>query len=550
MKNYYQILNVKPTATEAEIKRNYRSLAKKYHPDMNHDDKLAADKFSDVNEAYDTLIDPQLRAKYDSAFKKEAERAAAKASTAKSSRVQTGMRQSASSAHAQPASGSAASARAKATAQSTASANGTAFHSPNLQAHIQAQVQAQVKAYLTTVRNQAFTTGREQGAIEARAAAGKEVGKLRAEVSKLASACEEKEDAIAELKRAKRELESELLSRTRALEQEQLRAEDLESQIQSLRKTIGKTTDSRRLASENERLRAMLDVAQDRMRQLHEDRTRSELTAITERNALQDERDKYEGRITDLVHKVNVLTRELEEAHEENSRLQRITQDNKHNFDTEFVFSDWTKKVKADRRLAKPTLYGTLGVLIWATELEIDTAFTRLVKYYSAKAGGKVAEKHGYTEKLEKIRHAYEVLSNPEKRREYNAFIGITEERIESERKLIRENEEFVQEYRDMLENKEFWVRYDALVSAALSGDADAQNALGKQYYDGTSLERDYFQAVFWFKEAAKQKHPAALYNLGECYIKGNGVEKGESVGLAYIRQANKLGYVPPEQQS
>ncbi|MCM1367828.1 MAG: DnaJ domain-containing protein, partial [Roseburia sp.] len=80
MKNYYRILNVTPTATEDVIKRNYRSLAKRYHPDVNPDDKLAADKFSDINEAYDTLSDPTLRSKYDAALKQEAEKKTARPS--------------------------------------------------------------------------------------------------------------------------------------------------------------------------------------------------------------------------------------------------------------------------------------------------------------------------------------------------------------------------------------------------------------------------------------------------------------------------------------
>jgi curved DNA-binding protein len=64
-KDYYQILGVERTASADEIKRQYRKLALKYHPDKNPDDPSAESRFKEINEAYEVLGDAEKRAKYD-----------------------------------------------------------------------------------------------------------------------------------------------------------------------------------------------------------------------------------------------------------------------------------------------------------------------------------------------------------------------------------------------------------------------------------------------------------------------------------------------------
>ncbi|WP_425448060.1 J domain-containing protein [Dethiothermospora halolimnae] len=65
MENLYNILEVDKNATQNEIRRAYRKLAKKYHPDLNPDDENATRKFKEVKEAYEILKDESLRKKYD-----------------------------------------------------------------------------------------------------------------------------------------------------------------------------------------------------------------------------------------------------------------------------------------------------------------------------------------------------------------------------------------------------------------------------------------------------------------------------------------------------
>lgn len=63
--DYYKVLGIAKTATEADIKKAYRKLARKYHPDLNPNDKEAERKFKEINEANEVLSHPENRKKYD-----------------------------------------------------------------------------------------------------------------------------------------------------------------------------------------------------------------------------------------------------------------------------------------------------------------------------------------------------------------------------------------------------------------------------------------------------------------------------------------------------
>ena len=82
-KDYYAVLGVSRTAEADDIKRAFRKLARKYHPDVNPGDKTAEAKFKEVSEAYEVLSDPDKRKKYDQfgQYWQQAERAGAGAGT-------------------------------------------------------------------------------------------------------------------------------------------------------------------------------------------------------------------------------------------------------------------------------------------------------------------------------------------------------------------------------------------------------------------------------------------------------------------------------------
>lgn len=64
-RDYYEVLGVERGASEADLKKSYRRLAMKFHPDRNPGDKEAEDAFKEANEAYEVLSDASKRAAYD-----------------------------------------------------------------------------------------------------------------------------------------------------------------------------------------------------------------------------------------------------------------------------------------------------------------------------------------------------------------------------------------------------------------------------------------------------------------------------------------------------
>ena len=64
-RDLYEVLEIQKSASDEEIKKAYRKLAKKYHPDLNPGDKTAEEKMKEVNAAYEVLSDKEKKSRYD-----------------------------------------------------------------------------------------------------------------------------------------------------------------------------------------------------------------------------------------------------------------------------------------------------------------------------------------------------------------------------------------------------------------------------------------------------------------------------------------------------
>ena len=84
----------------------------------------------------------------------------------------------------------------------------------------------------------------------------------------------------------------------------------------------------------------------------------------------------------------------------------------------------------------------------------------------------------------------------------------------------------------------------EELVEYAEDGDAGAQNALGRCYYFGYGVGKNYHEAVKWWKKAAAEGHADAQHNLGYCYDSGNGVSQDYHEAVRWYRKAAKRGHI------
>ncbi len=83
----------------------------------------------------------------------------------------------------------------------------------------------------------------------------------------------------------------------------------------------------------------------------------------------------------------------------------------------------------------------------------------------------------------------------------------------------------------------------DSLFKKAEQGDAGAQYRLGRRYYEGNGVTKDYTKAVFWIRKAAEQGNKKAQFRLGHCYRNGDGVSENRTQAVYWFRKAAEKGH-------
>lgn len=358
MKNYYRILNVRTNAADDEIKLSYRTLAKRYHPDVNPDNKETALRFADINEAYEVLSDSKKRAEYDSRlWQATAQRTAAQQKSQQSATQEQYAQQ------------------------------------------MQVQIQAQVAAQLTDVKNRAYKEGYNRGVADGKTTASKAFSTERESAKK----------HVGEVERNRRELEQELFDRDRELSRANERIQDLEIQLQWYRKaTYGKD------AQTHDALRENLSKSKVRIKELEleiarvskEDLRKNPSDMKETPMEIKEKADEMNRNFVTLNKLTEQLESEIAEIREDYERRKKLSPDTSYLYTMEQRAKEWSEKVKTDTRLANHTHYGTLGVLIWATDKEIDSAYENLKQSYAAKNN---------TASLNKLKKAYSIVADPKK---------------------------------------------------------------------------------------------------------------------------------------
>lgn len=480
MRNYYKVMGLKFEATDDEIKRTYRELAKQCHPDMHPDDKDAAARFAEISEAYETLGDSARRAEYD---RQVQEMMAARRAAAQQQQQQQQRQQQQQQRQQQ---------------QRTMPPNfSQAFHQNFNQA------QANAFRMAADAQTAGYNRGYSQGFNDAKTQAEQTFAALKRENAQLKKRVEEAEQR-------------------EKLAAEQRKADEKAAEI----RTADLVKPSQGKESEKQ------------MRHRIEKMT-EELTAMTGRiDRATAERRYYEEQYATAKAELAAVTEELEITRQQLATWEEYGKTLDAADDIEKTEVEWERLKRGYKKRSKPTHYGTLGVMFYASIEEIKDAYHKLVDRYKKRAD---TDKKA-AEKLFAVNDAFKVLSDAQQKEAYDAEQGFTQEECAQAIETQAKYEQQLQTLYAEKEEQEFKAYLEDLMYSAQVGDAEAQNTLGEMYYYGDEIEKDWEQAVYWFKEAAKQRHPEAMFNLGRCFIGGEGVEADAARGNGFVKQAAALG--------
>ena len=492
MVNYYQVMGVSETATEAEIKQAYRTLAKKYHPDLHPGDQTVASKFAEVNDAVAVLTDKEKRAKFDAELK--ASRNPRPQATARpGAGPQPGARPGAGPQGARPGAGPQPGARPQGPMMG--------FVPPKGVGPVEVML---AREYYRRGYDEGFHNAEAQfnaaytGAIDSWR---KKAEEAQLTINQMRASQAAAQQKIAEKDRRIRELTNSRAQETEAMDE--------------MGEQLGKRIDL---------LEEQLSAAQT---QIYEGK-----------EALNREREARKKAEADMAR----LAGELSRLKQENSGLKDTINDweeygheEEENESLHAVCDEWEQNLKEVRKKYKDTHYGTLGVPFWVTKEEIDDAFEKRKKRLTKKV---LAGDEDYKRRLKEAADAYKVLSSATERNAYDKTLGITRDDVLSARKGEEEYRNAMDRLNEKAYNESVYAYIDELTEDADAGDGEAALTLGAMYLAGESIGQNSAEAVHWFEVGAENGNEEARYYLGLCYLNGEGVEADAEKGAALIKQA------------
>ena len=497
MKNYYATLGLTDKATDDQIKQAYRTLAKRFHPDLHPGDLDAAKRFAVINEAMEIIGDPVKRREYDN--RRIAEQRAAEQAAQAQARAQA----AAAQARAQAA---AAQARAQAAA-AMRSSSGTYMGTASGAA---------------AVINDTYRKGYNEGYAAAQATLAQSRNATAESWKKSAENWQkEAENRKLEIENLRRELQKE---RQRTAEAE----EALYTQLSEAEEA--RQNSAVELAAEADARRDLKETLEDRIHEL-ENKVRDYEERITV------EREARRFADADKVR----LSREVVRLKEENTELQNRLDEweaygasEEEDEQLQAISDDWKNKVRQIKKGFKNTYYDALGIMFWADDEAIQDAYLKQVK--------KLSGKEDAEQKLQYLREAFKVLMNADARRQYNAALGITEAEIDALRYQQKGYEQAQERMNEKAEEDNVSSYISDLITKSNAGDGEAAYALGELYLSGEGVKKDPETAVKWFTVGMEHGSLDAQYNLGLCFLNGEGAVTDLSRGVSLIKDAADKG--------
>ena len=461
MNNYYTILGLQESATDDQIKQAYRTLAKRYHPDLHPNDEDTAKKFALVNEAMEVLGNPTKRKEYDAkraAEKRQADATAARAEAVKAAQAR------------------AAAARANGGRPGMGGMGGGGMGGGGMYAGSAQGAAAVINDAYRRGYNEATAMFQQQRNVAV------DTWKKSADNWKA-----EADRWKAEAERLRREVD-----RQRAETEEYMR--DVDTLKAALERTRTRAADAEAAARRAEtELRVQTGVTEIAKKSVADEAAQRDAIRESYEAKLNAEREARKYSDEDKIR----LSREVARLKQEIAELKGEAQAPSHNFDT----NDYPPQ-------------------------EAATATPHANTHHTATAGA-----HSYD--IPTYHHA-----EPVKAKSQFGVGGIDYPDTATHRE-----ESYTAEPAKPTVTEDVITKITELSARALGeDDGDAALILGKMYMSGDEVPKKEKDAMLWFKRAAETGNTEAIFNLGLCYVYGNGCDPDFDKGMAFIKEAAAKG--------